>query len=90
MLWSSLKKKKKNSRTSDLSLYNKLAQNLVAKPTVFIIFCGFRGSGIQEHLGWGVPVEGLAWGHRHMSAGAASHLKARLRLEDLLQGGSFT
>lgn len=44
-------KKKKNSHTSDLLLYNKLAQNLVAKPTVFIIFYGFRGSGIQEHLG---------------------------------------
>lgn len=67
--------KKKDSYTSDLLLYNKVAQNLVAKPTVFTLFCGFCGSGIQEQLE-GVLVEGLAWGDRHMLMGSASHLKA--------------
>ena len=29
---------------------NKVAQNLVAKPTVFTLFYSFCGPGIQEHL----------------------------------------
>lgn len=43
-------KKKKDSYTSYLFLYNKVAQNLVAKPTVFTLFYSFCGPGIQEHL----------------------------------------
>lgn len=43
-------KKKKDSYTSYLFLYNKVAQNLVAKPTVFTLFYGFCGPGIQEQL----------------------------------------
>ena len=54
-----VKIKKKDSYTSDLLLYNKVAQNLVAKPAVLTLFCGFCGSGIQEQLE-GVLVEGLA------------------------------
>lgn len=45
-----VKKKKKDSYTSYLFLYNKVAQNLVAKPTVFTLFYGFCGPGIQEQL----------------------------------------